>query len=99
MKRACLTIGLASAFFMVFVVATNVVSAGCTVGVKDCRPSSPGSSTCYWWECQQTGSETTWIFTGKTCTCPGKSTSLEPPAVHCDRDTESMIGRTEGHAL
>lgn len=69
---------------------TGFVYADCTVGVKDCRPSSPGSTTCYWWECEQTGSETTWIFKGTTCTCPSTKSSLELPIVAAENEFEDV---------
>ena len=70
-------------------IACHTVTAACTVCTKDCRPSNPGSTTCYWWECEQTSSETTWIFKGTSCTCPSKKKSeleisVEPAAERCD---------------
>jgi hypothetical protein len=70
MKRKSLV--LVTLLTTLVLIVSAGVSYACTLGVKDCKPSSPGSTTCYWWECQQTGSETTEIFTGTPCTCPVK---------------------------
>lgn len=66
MKRKSLMLAMVLGLFILL---TEVSYAGCTLGVKDCRPSgTPG--TCYWWVCETCGSETCWIFKGTQCTCP-----------------------------
>lgn len=62
-----------------FVLLANISYAGCTLGVKDCRESTTEKGVCYWWECQQTGSETQYIFLGTKCTCPQKKSELDEP--------------------
>jgi len=77
-----------------FMLLTNA-SAACTVGAKDCRHTSPGSAACFWWYCEQTGSETTWIFKGISCTCPNQQKSsldfLTPSAGdRCEKEDDGL---------
>lgn len=73
MKKICMILAM---IIISFTLTTGVCSA-CTVGTKDCRPSSSGSNTCYWWQCETCGSETCWIYQGTTCTCPAHSSMDE----------------------
>ncbi len=69
MKKMLIVLAIVSGMVICF---SGLSNAGCTLGVRDCRTSTtPG--VCYWWECQQTGSETQMIFLGIKCTCPGNS--------------------------
>jgi hypothetical protein len=93
MKKTSLILAVVPGLLMLLTSTAKIVSANCTVGVKDCRPSSPKSTKCYWWECEQTGSETTWIFKGTPCTCPSKKSSLELPTVASEEKCEDQIGK------
>jgi hypothetical protein len=72
-----------------FVLMTGVSNA-CTLGVTDCRHESPGSTTCYTWECETCGSETCWIFKGTTCTCPSSS-QLDPGSIQTAENVVSGV--------
>lgn len=93
MKKTRLLLAAALGMLTLLTITVKIASADCTLGVKDCRPSSPGSTTCCWWECEQTGSETTWIFKGTPCTCPSKKSSLELPTVATEGKCEDQIGK------
>lgn len=93
MKRTSLALAVALGLLTLLTITDKIVSADCTLGVKDCRPSSPGSTTCYWWVCEQTGSETTWIFKGTSCTCPNKTSLLELPTVAAEDKCEDETGK------
>ena len=55
-------------------VASNVFAQVCsTIGAKDCRVTNPGK--CHWWVCD--GKAKQWIFTGQSCTCPSRRSSLD----------------------
>lgn len=69
MKKTSLVLAMVLTMLVLFVLA-GVSSYACTLGVTDCRRSSPGSTTCYTWECETCGSETCWIYKGTECTCP-----------------------------
>jgi hypothetical protein len=90
MKKTNLVLAMVLGLFMLLTIAAQIVSADCTLGVKDCRHSSPGSTTCYWWVCETCGSETCWIFQGTTCTCPVSKNENGP------YDHDQMITKCSG---
>ena len=81
MKARSLGLVMLLVFWMLFM--ATITYAGCTLGVRDCRSSSPG--VCYWWECQQTGTETQYIFLGIKCICPKRS----------DLAPDTMVGKLQ----
>jgi hypothetical protein len=86
MKKISLILAVALTMLVLFVLVG--LSYACTVGVKDCRPASTGSTTCYWWVCKTCGSETCWIFDGTTCACPSSKNELDTSRQVCENQLE-----------
>jgi len=68
---------------------SELSNADCTLGVRDCRKDTK-TGICYWWECQQTGAETTMIFLGIKCACPGSKSEVVPQGI------SAQIGASSG---